>query len=237
MTGLAQRYQALIDEVAQCCCAAGRDEDSLRVLAVSKTVGVDALAEAVAAGISDFGENRPDDLAVKQEAFPEKAWHFIGNIQSRRIPVIVACADMVHSLYQEHHIEALERAAAACGKVQKVLLEVNTSKEANKQGLTPERVAALLEQCDGRPSLKVCGFMTMAPQGDPARARSCFDALAETADEMRRRFAHVGVGQDLHELSMGMSEDWPCAVAAGATIIRVGRVIFDGGYAHEASNE
>ena len=98
-------------------------------MAVSKTVGPDAVARALAAGARDFGENRPDGLAEKAAAFPQATWHFIGNIQSRRIPDIVRSAALVHSLFEERHARKIDEAAAVAGKVQDVLLEVNVSGE------------------------------------------------------------------------------------------------------------
>ena len=227
---LEERYSRLAEEVARCCQASGRSPDEVRIVAVSKTVGIDAVGHAVDAGVHDFGENRPEGLLEKCQAFPSETWHFIGNIQSRRIPDIVAHAALVHSLCQPHHVDHIERAAAALGKVQDVLLEVNVSGEASKEGLAPQEVAAMLECCGGKPHIRVRGLMTMAPQGDLAEARRCFEGLAQVAERMRQDFAGTPVGEGLHDLSMGMSEDWREAVAAGATIIRLGRIIFDEGY-------
>ena len=230
MMGLEERYRRITDEVARCCQMSGRNPDEVRIVAVSKTVDTDAVRRAASAGIHDFGENRPDGLVEKSQALPFESWHFIGNIQSRKIPDIVAHAALIHSLYQPHHADHIESAAAALGKVQEVLVEVNVLGEANKGGLPRDEVAALLEHCGGKPHLRVRGLMAMAPQGDLALARSCFEGLALVADAMRQRFAGTPLAQDLHDLSMGMSEDWQEAVVAGATIIRLGRVVFDEGY-------
>lgn len=224
--GRAQQYQAVRDEVAARCRAVGRDPRDVKVVAVSKTVGVDEVAQVVEAGAHDFGENRPDGLAEKAVAFPRETWHFIGNIQSRRIPEIVRSASLVHSLYQEHHVSRFDAAAEALGKVQDVLLEVNVSGETQKSGLSPDDVPALLEHCGRFPHVRVRGLMTMAPQGDLAAARSCFEGLARLRDELRGGLDAERAGV-FDELSMGMSDDWREAVAAGATIVRIGRAIFD----------
>ena len=185
---------------------------NVTVVAVSKTVGPDAVARALAAGARDFGENRPDGLAEKAAAFPQATWHFIGNIQSRRIPDIVRSAALVHSLFEERHARKIDEAAAVAGKVQDVLLEVNVSGEESKGGLAPGDVRALLDVCARLPHVRVRGLMTMAPQGDPAALRAGLDpAQAALFDG----------------LSMGMSEDWREAVRAGATIVRIGRAVFD----------
>ncbi len=224
--GIAQRYRDVCDEVAACCHAAGRDPREVKIVAVSKTVGMDEVAQAVAAGAHDFGENRPEGLTGKSDRFPQETWHFIGNIQSRRIPEIAAAAALVHSLYEERHLAKFEAAAEALGKVQDVLLEVNVSGEQSKSGLAPDDVQAMVRQCADFSHIRVRGLMTMAPQGDLAVARSCFEVLAHLQEEIRTGLDPVRADA-FDELSMGMSEDWREAVAAGATIVRIGRAIFD----------
>lgn len=227
--GVEQRFACVADEVAHVCRDAGRDPSAVRVVAVSKTVGPDAVAEALAGGAHDFGENRPDDLALKAGIFPQATWHFIGNIQSRPIPAIVRSAALIHSLYEERHARKIERAAAAMGKVQDVLIEVNVSGEKSKSGLAPHDVPELLAVCSTLSHVRVRGLMTMAPQGDLARARTTFDGLARLQGAVRNGLdaerAAVFDG-----LSMGMSEDWREAVHAGATIVRIGRAIFDSAF-------
>ena len=116
------RYRRVVAEVAEVCEQCGREPAEVRVIAVSKTVGPDEVAEAVAGGACDFGENRPDQLVSKAAAFPEARWHFIGNIQSRRIPDIVGSAALIHSLYQLRHGQKIDQAAERLGKVQDVLV-------------------------------------------------------------------------------------------------------------------
>lgn len=224
--GFKERYERTLEELAACCAACGRDPREVRVVAVSKTVGPEAVERALAAGARDFGENRPDPLGEKAARFPEATWHFIGNVQSRRIPDIVRHAALVHSLFQERHVAKFDAAAREAGKVQDVLLEVNVSGEASKSGLAPADVPALLDACLALPNLRVRGLMTMAPQGDLAVARACFEDLARLADELRADLDAERAAQ-FNELSMGMSEDWREAVAAGATIVRIGRALFD----------
>ena len=224
--GIEQRYANVAAEVAAVCREAGRDPAEVTVVAVSKTVGPDAVARALAAGARDFGENRPDGLAEKEAAFPQATWHFIGNIQSRRIPDIVRSAALVHSLFEERHARKIDEAAAAAGKVQDVLLEVNVSGEESKGGLAPGDVRALLDVCARLPHVRVRGLMTMAPQGDPAEARAVFEGLANLHAQLRAGLDPAQAAL-FDGLSMGMSEDWREAVRAGATIVRIGRAVFD----------
>ncbi|MEC4176398.1 YggS family pyridoxal phosphate-dependent enzyme [Adlercreutzia sp. R7] len=223
--GIAERYRQVADEVAATARACGRAPEEVRLVAVSKTVGPDEVAAAVAAGARDFGENRPDQLMAKAPAFPEARWHFIGNIQSRRIPDIVANASLIHSLHEERHAQKIDRAAAALGKVQDVLVEVNVSGEASKSGVAPADALALVRAAGALSHVRVRGLMTMAPQGDPAAAEATFKGLADLAREVRAQLP-ADAAADFTELSMGMSEDWRCAVACGATIVRIGRAIF-----------
>ena len=218
-------YSDTLDELARVCRDCGRSVEDVKLIAVSKTVDSDTVGEAIEAGAHDFGENRPDMLAEKAARFPDETWHFIGNIQSRRIPEIVEHANLVHSLFKQSHLTKFENAAASLGKVQDVLLEVNVSGELSKSGLAPEEVPAMLAEATECPHLRVRGLMTMAPQGDLAVAREGFDGLRSLRDELRATLPDKKALL-FNELSMGMSEDWREAVAAGATMIRIGRALF-----------
>lgn len=223
--GIRQRYTQVLDEVRAQCEVAGRDPRRVQLIAVSKTVGPEGVGEALAAGARDFGENRPDQIVGKSEAFPQVTWHFIGNIQSRRIHDIVRSASLIHSLHQLSHAQKIDAAAAQLGKVQDVLIEVNVSGEQSKSGVTPGQALELVRACAALPHVRVRGLMTMAPQGDASVARSCFEGLAQLASDVRGQLEPSDAGV-FDELSMGMSEDWREAICAGATMIRIGRAIF-----------
>ncbi len=220
-----QRYETTRKTLDEVCKQAGRAGDDVRLIAVSKTVGLDEVAEAIAAGASDFGENRPDQLMEKADAFPQVRWHFIGNIQSRRIRDIVGRACLIHSLTELSHARKIDVCAAALGITQDVLLEVNVSGEQSKSGLSPEEVKGLLDEVAGMAHVRVCGLMTMAPQGDMDEARKTFRGLAALARELRSQM-DPSAAAAFCELSMGMSEDWHVAVEEGATMVRIGRAIF-----------
>lgn len=223
--GIANRYQRVAAEVAQACAQAARDPAEVKLIAVSKTVGLQGVAEALEAGARDFGENRPDQIVEKAAAFPQASWHFIGNIQSRRIRDIVASATLIHSLYQLHHAQKIDTAATELGKIQEVLIEVNVSGEQSKSGVRPDEAAELLQACRELPGIRVRGLMTMAPRGDAAIAQACFEGLADLAGRLRRGLPEDEAGA-FDQLSMGMSEDWREAIAAGATMVRIGRAVF-----------
>ena len=203
----AQHYQQMLEELARVCASCGRDPREVKVIAVSKTVDVPAISAAIAAGAHDFGENRPDVLAAKVSQLPEQTWHFIGNVQSRKIPEIVACATLVHSVCKD------------------ILLEVNVSGEESKSGFTPDEAIHALQLAETFPHIAVRGLMTMAPQGNLDVARECFEGLAALRDALRSQLPSEQAAR-FNELSMGMSEDWREAVCAGATMVRIGRALF-----------
>ncbi len=223
--GVGKRYGCACAEVADCCRAAGRDPGEVTVVAVSKTVDGPAVAEAIEAGARDFGENRPDQLMAKADAFPQVRWHFIGNIQGRRIRDIVGRAALIHSLSELHHAQRIAGEARKRGIVQDALIEVNVSGEQTKGGLAPAEVPAFLDACRQMEGLRVRGLMTMAPRGDAGAARDAFRGLRQLLESLQE-----GLPADeravFRELSMGMSEDWPEAVQEGATFVRIGRRIF-----------
>lgn len=228
---LQQRYGLVEHKVAQACDACGRDRKDVCIIAVSKTVDLDAVEEAIAAGVHDFGENRPAELVRKFEAFPRERWHFIGNIQSRQLPSVVGRACLIHSLYERKHAEKIDSLAAKAGIIQDVLIEVNDGEE-NKQGLEPDALFEMLAFCHGLKHVRVRGLMTMALRGDLRSARATFADLAILRDTMNSKLAASGMtDMVLRELSMGMSDDYPEAIPEGATMVRVGRAIFSDDYA------
>lgn len=220
-----EQYERVAREVAEACRACGRDPREVRLVAVSKTVTADRVQDAIDGGARDFGENRPDQIVEKHAMYPQVQWHFIGNVQSRRIKDIVPCASLIHSVYQESHLAKIDSAAAEAGKVQEILIEVNVSGEESKGGVRPDELPEMLEAASALPHVAVRGLMTMAPQGDLQVARDCFAALRRLRDDANANHLPEGMAP-LSELSMGMSEDWRCAIAQGATIVRIGRAIF-----------
>lgn len=223
--GIAERYQRERARVDEACRAAGRAPDEVLLLAVSKTVGIEGASEAWRAGAQELGENRPDEILRKSEALPDVSWHFIGNIQSRRIPDIVACADMIHSLYQSKHAHKISQVATEMGKVQDVLIEVNVSGEESKSGVAPKDAAALVQEVSKLPNVRVRGLMTMAPRGDAQVARASFEGLAALHEIIKGQLSPE-CAHDFDQISAGMSEDWEEAVRAGSTIVRIGRAVF-----------
>ncbi len=192
---------------------AGRDPDGVQVLAATKYIALEDLPALASAGVRLVGENRAQDLQAKVAAHGELfTWHFIGRLQSRRVPLIVPHVSLIHSLASESALQALERHRDAALPCLEVLIQVNVAREPGKAGVLPEELALCLE----RSPVPVVGLMTMPPlAGTPEANRPWFAALRELAD------AH-----GLHELSMGTSQDYPVAVEEGATIVRLGAALY-----------
>ena len=204
---------------------AGRDPADIRLVAVTKTVGLERLKEAVAAGHNLFGENYVQEAKTKITSLgPGLTWHFIGHLQSNKAKAAVELFDLIHSVDRASLAQALEQAAARRDKIQDILLQVNLAGEASKSGTAPEDAQDLLSEIGKMPHLRVLGLMTMPPWfDDPERVRPYFRALRELRDRLRG--LQLGEG-DLSELSMGMTGDFEVAVSEGATLVRIGTAIF-----------
>jgi pyridoxal phosphate enzyme (YggS family) len=204
--------------------AAGRDPASVRLVAVSKTKPAEAIREAYASGQRAFGENYAQELAGKAEALADLAdieWHFIGHLQTNKAKLVVRSAHVVHTVDTTHLARELGKRVSVLGRANPmpVLIEVNVGGEAQKHGVAPGDLAEVMQAVRAEPSLALRGLMTMPPAGDLVVARRVFETLASL------RNLHGGPNA-LPELSMGMSDDLEAAVAAGATLVRVGSAVF-----------
>ena len=229
---LKDRRAEICDRVKDAAGRAGRSTDEISMVAVSKTVDVAAVRLAWQAGWHAFGENRPQELKRKVAGvtkFPEMAgvrFDMIGNLQTNKInQVIEAGPTLIHSVSSLHLATAISHRAESHGVTLPVLLEVNVSGEASKSGFSPDEAARSVEDVLALPGLALQGLMTMAPAGDPDAAHRTFAGLRELAERLR-----TATGLPLGTLSCGMSDDFPIAVEEGATLLRLGRVVFDPGH-------
>jgi len=219
MLDIAARLDAIRADVAAAARRAGRDAADVTIVAVTKGFPAPTVEGAAAAGLMQIGENRVQELIVKQDALlpavnERLTWHLIGQLQSNKARQVAPRVALIHSVDRFSLVAALARVQRA----PPVLLEVNVSGEAQKAGVAPAGAGALLEACLAA-GLRVTGLMTVAPLvEDAAEVRPVFAALRELRDAL----AHPHVRQ----LSMGMSDDYAVAVEEGATIIRLGRAIF-----------
>jgi pyridoxal phosphate enzyme (YggS family) len=204
--------------------AAGRPAGSVRLIAVSKKMPAEDVRAGVAAGQQLFGENYGQELRDKRAALADDpappVWHFIGPLQSNKVKYVAGQVALVHTIDSVALLEAFE----ARGVAQDCLVQVNVAGEAQKRGVAPAELPALLDRFATAAHLRCTGLMLIPPfTDDPAAARPHFAALRALRDrEAARPRPHV----DLRELSMGMSGDFEIAVAEGATLVRVGTAIF-----------
>ena len=203
----AERIRAEIDAAAQ---RAGRDPADVELLAAVKYVATEDLGALVEAGLTLFGENRAQQLEAKAAAFPDARWHFIGQLQSRKVKTILPLVELIHSVASDSALAQLERHATPGTEI---LVEVNVAGEEGKAGIAPDDLAGFI----ARSPVRVAGLMGMPPFAeDPEASRPHFAALRDLAAQ-----------HGLRHLSMGTSQDYAVAVEEGATIVRVGSVLFD----------
>lgn len=220
---LRANWTAVRERVDAACRDAGRAPAEVSILPVSKTFGTDAIRAAVALGLHRFGENKVQEIREKAGPLADCGieWVVIGHLQTNKAKDVARLASEVQSLDRLDLAEALDRRLQAEGRALDVLIQVKTSPEESKHGLPPDELPAFLAALRNLDTLRVRGLMTMAVNAeDPAPVRACFRLLRELRDRMTAQ------GHDLPRLSMGMSGDFPLAIAEGATEVRIGTAIF-----------
>lgn len=213
-----------MERIARAAERSGRAPASVTLIGVTKGVDAARVREAVAAGLSDLGENRVQEAVAKIEAVgPGPRWHMVGHLQRNKARLAVGHFQVIHSLDGLRIAEAVDRAAGQAGRRVPVLVEVNVTGEATKHGLAPGAAAdlvGLLRSCE---FLDPIGLMTMAPLAtEPETVRPVFRELRALRDRLRTGAAGYG----FCHLSMGMSGDFEVAIEEGATMVRIGRALF-----------
>jgi pyridoxal phosphate enzyme (YggS family) len=224
---VATRLAAVQERVAAAAARSGRAAATVTLVGVCKLADRPAIDEAYAAGLRHFGENRVQEALAKFDEWRPDGLvlHLIGHLQTNKARDAVRLFQVIHSADSAHVLDAIERQAARAGLTVPVLVEVNVSGEASKQGVAPEAAEALLTHAFDLPHLQPRGLMTVGPLVEDAEAvRPVFRALRELRDRLRD--AHPA--WELPDLSMGMTNDYPVAIEEGATLVRVGRAIFGG---------
>jgi len=203
----------------------GCNPDSVTLVAVSKTVPVSRIEEAIAAGVEVLGENRVQEARQKIASIGKKIpWHLIGHLQTNKASLAVSLFEMVQSVDSLRVAEALEREAGKREKRLPVLVQVNISGETSKSGVAADEAPDLIEAVAGMPHLQLQGLMTIPPySADPESGRPIYRRLRELRDRVN---AEGLIGTPMTHLSMGMSHDFEVAVEEGATMVRVGTLLF-----------
>lgn len=220
---IAENLAILRRKIDKTCIRSGRNPDEVKLIAVSKYFGVEAIVEAKNCGLTDFGENRAQELTLKFEKLGNSVvWHMIGTLQKNKVKYAVSAAELIHSVDSLELVEEINKRAEKIGKVQKILLEVKTSEEETKSGIeTENEILTLVKRCSELKNIDLKGFMTMAPLTDDTNIiRKSFRDLRNLKDRINNK------GYNLTELSMGMTSDFEIAIEEGATMIRIGSAIF-----------
>jgi pyridoxal phosphate enzyme (YggS family) len=222
--GMADRLAEVRQRIAAAADASGHDPASITLVSVGKTFPASVLAEAVAAGATDLGENRVQEAAAKKAEVPPATWHLIGPLQRNKARLALELFDIIHTVDRPELANRLQYLLEQHWpeRIQPVLIEVNIGDEPQKAGVEPDEAESFVRDVMSCSQLRLDGLMAIPPFGvDPEASRPHFRALRELRDRLQDR-----IGVPLAQLSMGMSHDYEIAIAEGATMVRVGTAIF-----------
>jgi pyridoxal phosphate enzyme (YggS family) len=227
---LTERMRAVEERIHAACRCAGRSRAEVILVAVTKTISAEIAALLPQLGILDLGESRPQELwrkaAQLSKVAPPARWHQVGHLQRNKIEATLPLVHLIHSVDSVRLLNALDREATKQQRTAVVLLEVNVSREANKHGFSPQEIPGLAKPINDLKHVQVAGLMTMAAlESDTQECRWTFAELRQLRDRCRPDFPPP---HDLCQLSMGMTNDFEVAIEEGATLIRLGTVLFEG---------
>ena len=227
---LTDRVKTVEERIHAACRRAGRSRAEVILVAVTKTISAEIAALLPQLGILDLGESRPQELwrkaAQLSKVAPSVRWHQVGHLQRNKIERTLPLVQLIHSVDTLRLLHALDQEAARQQRTVVVLLEVNVSREANKHGFSPQEILDLAKPIADLKHVQVAGLMTMAAlESDTQRSRRTFAELRQLRDRCRPDFPPP---HDLCQLSMGMTNDFEVAIEEGATLIRLGTVLFEG---------
>jgi PLP dependent protein len=223
---LAVNVNAVEKRILAACRRAGRARDEVTLVAVTKSVSVEVAALLPELGVMDLGENRAQEFWSRAVALPSVRWHFVGHLQRNKIERTLPLVHLLHSVDSLRLLHALEREAEKQRRQVDVLLEVNGSREANKQGFAPEELPSLVPELAKLRRVHVRGLMTMAAfADDPEQCRPTFAVVRGLRERLR---VQITPPHELVHLSMGMTNDFEVAIEEGATLVRIGTALFEG---------
>ncbi len=225
MSAIKENLEKINGMTADTALSCGRKPEDVLLIAVTKKKNAETIIEAIQSGAGHFGENYIQEAIAKIETIgKEKAcWHFIGHLQSNKAAIAVKYFEYIHTVDSFKLAKEIDRQAKGLHKIQKILLQVNVSKEKTKSGADTEKAVELVRQIHGFENISLQGLMCMPPYfDDPEQARSYFRALLQIRQDIARQFPNVS----MNHLSMGMSNDFRVAIEEGATMVRIGTSIF-----------
>lgn len=209
-----------ISETAKAC---GRNPDDIKLIAVTKTYPTSAMNEAIRLGVTDVGENKPQEVRDKFDDVLPVKWHLIGHLQTNKVKYVIDRCCMIHSVNSIKLMQEIERLAKAHNRHIDILIQVNISGEDTKSGISPDELDELLSYAGQLEFTHVKGLMTIAPKGDSEEVSVHFKNMKELFDKTSEKdYKNVS----MEELSMGMSGDFQTAIKYGATMVRIGSLIF-----------
>ena len=220
---IAKNILSVQERIKAACVRSGRNSDDVTLIAVSKFHTIPEIREVMAAGMANFGENKAQELATKFQALENSViWHFLGHLQTNKVKQVVDSASYIHSVDSMKIAEEIAKQAEKKEKIQNILLEIKTSDEESKFGLTDrEEIYKIADFCMNRKGINLCGLMTMAPFVDDEQIiRTSFRRLFALKQLM------IEKGFPVNHLSMGMTGDFELAIEEGATMVRIGTAIF-----------
>lgn len=225
MQGVADRLLALKEAVSEEALKVNRKSEDITIVVVTKTISLEKILEAYEAGCRDFGENRVQELLDKKKSLPKDIrWHLIGQLQTNKVKQIVKEVALIHSLDRDHLVIALEKEAVK-QNISEVpcLIQINTSREISKSGISPENLKDLVSKIGKTSPVKIRGLMTIGPlDSKETSAEKCFQEAYQLRAKMKQEFPQ----HDWSVLSMGMSGDYVKAIREGSTMIRIGTAVF-----------
>lgn len=224
---LSEQIARVRENIAAAALAAGRDPKEVTLVAATKTQTSQTIREAIAGGITVCGENRVQELTahLADGAYQGAALHFIGHLQTNKVKYVVGKVDLIESVSSDKLLEAIDAQAAKLGLVQDILLEINVGREASKSGYLPEEAAAAARAAAALAHVRLRGLMAIPPVARaPGENLAYFDEMRQLLVDIRTVLGDNVT--NIEALSMGMSGDYQDAVAAGATLVRVGTAIF-----------
>ncbi|MBZ4687015.1 MAG: dependent protein [Clostridia bacterium] len=226
MTEIEYNIQKVRENIALAAQRYGRDPQEITLVAVSKTVGPPSIMAAYEAGINNFGENRAQDLREKYDQISSPInWHFIGHLQSNKVKYIIDKVTLIHSLDGFSLAKEINKQAEKFKKTMDVLVQVNVAEEKSKFGLAVEETESFIHEVSKNyPNINIKGLMTIAPYvEDPEEVRPVFAKLRDLKEKLQQKeIPRV----EMKYLSMGMTNDYMCAIEEGANIVRIGTAIF-----------
>lgn len=222
---LEKNIEEVLRRIKEAAKAANRNPEEVQLIAVTKTVDVDVIKEAISYGIIHIGENKVQELTRKYEEIgPIVKYHLIGHLQRNKVKYIIDKVDLIHSLDSYRLAEEIDKRARQIGRTVECLLQVNISGEETKYGVNKEEALPLLKEISPLKNIRVVGLMTMAPYvEDKEETRQYFKALKDLSREISESSLE---NVEMKYLSMGMSNDFEIAVQEGANFVRVGSLIF-----------